>query len=85
MQAMLIGAKLPEFLWELAVAHAAYLRNCANHKSSGKCNAIYAMAWKETKCIAFAQVWSTGLGSSAETKCPTEDVAEVEKESLCQI
>ena len=26
-QAMLIAAKLPEFLWELAVSHVAYLRN----------------------------------------------------------
>ncbi len=28
-RAMLIAAKLPEFLWELAISHAAYLRNRA--------------------------------------------------------
>jgi hypothetical protein len=40
-RAMLIAAKLPEFLWEPAVEHAAYIRNRA-YTSAIKCTPYQA-------------------------------------------
>ena len=32
-RAMINAMRIPEFLWELAVAHAAYLQNCTHTKA----------------------------------------------------
>ena len=70
--AMLTASKLPKFLWEPAVAHAAYVRNCA-YTTSIKDKTPY-QGWYGTKpnvlhlCEFGAAVWVLQQGQNVTRK-----------------
>ena len=73
-RAMIIDSKLPEFLWEPAVAHAAYLRNMSYISSPRLGNQTPYQAWYGKKpnishlCEFRAPVWVLLQGQNVQRK-----------------
>jgi predicted RNA-binding protein Jag len=69
MRAMIHAQNVPEFLWEYAVAHTAYLRNKAYTKILD--HTPYQAWFRRKPNVAYLrEFWHSSVGSTTGTTCP---------------
>ena len=79
-RSMLTASKLPEFLWEPAVAHAVYLRNRAYTPSlDGR---TPCLVQTKAERVPFSRIWHTRMDRPARANEGSKDPSEIDASCL---